>query len=360
MKNIKLILSLFTLIILSSCGNNQKKLATTPTVNVTVSSPISAIGNYVTASGKIEAVQNANLSTRMMGFVNTIYVKVGQKVSKGQLLLSINSADITAKKAQVIASITEATVAFKNAEKDYNRYKALYKNTSVSQKEMDDITANYEMAKARLDAAKQMKNQVNSQLSYANITAPFTGVITGKFINKGDMANPGVPLISIETPGKYQVIALVPESEIMFIKTKTKVNVLLKSTNKMINGTVTEVSTSTKNTGGQYLVKVLLDKTNTKILSGMFTSVQFPVSSINKTNNTNSFILIPKSALIHKGQLTGVYTVSDTNIAILRWLRIGKTYGKNVEVLSGLTSNEQFISSADGKLYNGAKVSIQQ
>ncbi len=357
MKNITLLTSLFALLFLASCGNDQKKLATTPSVNVTVSSPILGNGSYVTSSGKIEAVQNADLSTRMMGFVNNVYVKIGQKVGKGQLLLSINSTDITAKKAQVEASITEATAAFTNAEKDYNRYKSLYKDKSVSQKEMDDITANYDMAKARLNAATQMKNQVNSQLSYANIKAPFTGVITGKYINKGDMANPGMPLISMETPGKYQVISLVPESEITYIKPNSKVTVLIKSTNEMVTGFVTEISASAKNTGGQYLVKVVLNKTDTKILSGMFTSVQFPIS--NKAT-TNSSVLIPEKSLVHKGQLTGIYTVSSSNTAILRWLRLGKTYGNNIEVLSGLNADEKFIASADGKLYNGVKVNIQK
>ncbi len=358
MKNITLIASLFTLVLLSSCGNDQKKLETTPTVNVTLNSPIIENGSYVAASGKIEAVQNADLSTRMMGFVNNVYVKVGQKVSKGQLLLSINSTDITAKKAQVEASITEATAAFSNAEKDFNRYQSLFKDKSVSPKEMDDITANYEMAKARLNAATQMKNQVNSQLSYANIKAPFSGVITGKYINKGDMANPGVPLISLETPGKYQVISLVPESEISYIKPKSKVSVLIKSTNEMVTGTVAEVSSSANNTGGQYMVKVLLDKSETKILSGMFTSVQFPITS-KKNTTTNNSVLIPKKALIHKGQLTGIYTVNN-NVAILRWLRVGKTFGENIEVLSGLNADEKFIISADGKLFNGVNINIQK
>ena len=182
----------------------------------------------------------------MKGIVNNIYVNVGNKVSKGQLLLSINSADISAQKAQVSASITEAEAAFNNAEKDYNRFKALFESNSASQKEMDDMTAHFEMAKARLEAANQMKNQVNAQLSYSNITAPFSGIITGKFVNKGDMANPGMPLLSIENPDLFQVMAMVPESEITKINTGTEVKVVVKSTSQLLNGKVTEVSTSTK------------------------------------------------------------------------------------------------------------------
>mgnify|MGYP000944141146 FL=1 len=222
MKNSIKIIAIATFILIVSCGDDKNKtIDNQKAVTVKVNMPSSENGAYLTASGKIEAVQNANLSTRMMGFVNNVHVKVGQKVTQGQLLVSINSADISAQKAQVSASITEATAAFKNAEKDYNRFKSLFSDNSASQKEMDDMTAHYEMAKARLEAANQMKNGVNAQLSYSNITAPFSGVVTGKYVNKGDMANPGMPLISLETPGQYQVIAMVPESEITSIENGT-------------------------------------------------------------------------------------------------------------------------------------------
>ena len=356
MKNITKIIAIATLIFMTSCGEDKKETVDNrPTVNVKVNTPSSENGNFITASGKIEAVQNANISTRSMGYVNNIPVKVGDKVSKGQLLISINSADISAQKGQVDASIIEATAALKNAEKDYNRYKMLFADSSASQKEMDDMTANYDMAKARLEAANQLKNQVNAQLSYSNITAPFSGIVTGKYINKGDMANPGMPLLSIENPDKFQVIATVPESQITQINEGIKVNIQVKSINQIVTGKVTEVSSSTKNTGGQYLVKIELDKTDVKLLSGMFTSVHFPVE---KTNQTVP-VLIATSAIVTRGELNGVYVVSQSNTALLRWLRLGRVYGDQIEVLSGLSANEQYILTAESKLVNGAKLNIQ-
>jgi RND family efflux transporter MFP subunit len=200
-----------------------------------------------------------------------------------------------------------------------------------------------------------MKNEINAQFAYSNITAPFSGIVTNKNIETGDMANPGVPLISIETPGSFEVMAMVPETEISEIEKGTSVDVLVKSLNKTLKGKVAEVSTSSKNTGGQYLVKIDLDKTDANILSGMFTTVQFPVERKTKSD----LVLIPTEAIITNGQLSGVYTVSQTNTALLRWLRLGRTFGDQVEVLSGLNSDEAYIVSAEGKLYNGAKVSIQ-
>lgn len=343
---------------ITSCGREAKKKLedNSPAISVKVNQVTTNDNSPIlSVSGTIQSANSADLSTRMMGFVNKVLVNVGDKVTKGQLLVSINNTDLQAKSAQVNASITEANADFNNAQKDYNRFKSLFADNSASQKELDDMTARYEMAKARLEAAKQMKNEVNAQYAYTNITAPFSGVVTSKNVEQGDMANPGVPLISMESPGSFEVMAMVPETEISQIKNGTEVDVIVKSINERINGKVTEVSTSSKNTGGQYLVKVALDKTDANILSGMFATVQFPIEKKVSTE----MVLIPMEAIVNKGQLSGVYTVSQTNTALLRWLRLGRTFGNQVEVLSGLAADEAYIVSAKGKLYNGAKIIIQ-
>eukprot|EP01093_Parvamoeba_rugata_P016033 TRINITY_DN579_c0_g1_i1.p1 TRINITY_DN579_c0_g1~~TRINITY_DN579_c0_g1_i1.p1 ORF type:complete len:227 (+),score=56.99 TRINITY_DN579_c0_g1_i1:58-738(+) len=221
MKKTYTILTFSLALLLASCGSEDKKPITDNLPAITVkTSQVEANTNspFLAVSGKIQAVNSADLSTRMMGYVNKVHVNVGDKVNKGQLLVSINNADLQAKRAQVNAGITEATAAFNNAQKDYNRFKNLFADNSASQKEMDDMTANYEMAKARLESANQMKNEINAQFTYSNITAPFSGTITSKNVEAGDMANPGAPLISIETPGHFEVMAMVPESEISQIK----------------------------------------------------------------------------------------------------------------------------------------------
>jgi len=150
---------------------------------------------------------------------------------------------------------------------------------------------------------------------------------------------------------------MVSESDITAIKNGMNAKVLVKSTNQELSGKVVEVSGSAKNTGGQYLVKVNLNGSNTKVLSGMFVNVKFPLVS-KKQTATAAKVVVPESALIHQGQLTGIYTIGSGNVAILRWLRVGKTFGNQVEVLSGLSANEQYIVSTEGKLYNGVKVKL--
>lgn len=145
------------LITILSCGekDNQAIEDNNPVKVVLSTNDSEGLSNgFVTASGKIESENSANLSTRMMGYITNIPVKVGQNVVAGQLLVKINNTDLEAKKAQVEASILQATSAFNNAKKDYERFKELFAQQSASQKEFDDMTSRFEMAKANLEGAK--------------------------------------------------------------------------------------------------------------------------------------------------------------------------------------------------------------
>ncbi|SIS76698.1 RND family efflux transporter, MFP subunit [Kaistella chaponensis] len=316
-------------------------------------------GAYASASGKLVAKNAVNVSTRMMGYITGMKAEVGQNVNAGQLLVSINSTDIQAKGGQANAQISQAQANYNISKKDYDRFSNLYKNQSASQKELDDMRARYEMAKAGLDAANAMKSEVNSQYRYTNITAPISGVITAKFAAQGDMASPGMPLLTIESPSTLQAQVLVSEQNITLINQGMPVKITLKSTNQEIAGTVSEISKSSANTGGQYMVKVNVSN-SANLLSGMFVNVQFPFKNAGKVNQDfQESVMIPKSALVEKGQLTGVYTISSNNTAVLRWVKTGKDFGDQIEVLSGLNSKESYIVSAQGKLYNGAKITTK-
>jgi RND family efflux transporter MFP subunit len=357
MKNI-----LYTILLLGtilSCSKDDKNVENSgKAIQVVVNqSGTNSKETFVTSSGKLVAKNSVNVSTRMMGYITNVKAEVGQNVSAGQLLVSINSTDIQAKSGQANAQISQAKANYNSAKKDYDRFSNLFKSQSASQKELDDMRARYEMAKAGLDAAKAMKNEVNSQYKYTNITAPISGVITAKFAQQGDMASPGMPLLTIESPSALQAQVLVSEQNITQITHGMPVKITLKTTNQEVVGNVAEISKSSANTGGQYLVKINVSGSQ-NLLPGMFVNIQFPFKNTGKVNQDfQEGVMIPKSALVENGQLTGVYTISSSNTAVLRWIKIGKTFGDQVEVLSGLNAKEPYIVSAEGKLYNGAKIS---
>lgn len=362
MKNKIYSLLVFTLILSASgCGESEQSQnqELTKAVNVRIAQATSNSDQaFLSVSGAVSAENSANLSTRVMGQVEQVMVNIGDQVSKGQLLVALNSADLKAKKAQAMAGITEAKAAFTIAEKDYNRYQRLFDQKSATQKELDDVTANYEMAKARLQAAQEVKNEIDAQFAYTNVLAPFKGVVTARFMDPGDLAKPGMPLIAIEAPDNFEVTARIPENAITSVREGMPVEVYIPSIESSFPGTVTQLSSSSSYSGGQYIAKVSLDQTDKNIRSGMFVTVNFP-SIKNEATNGSQTIIIPESVVVNRGGLTGIYTVSQQETAVLRWIRLGKSFGENVEVISGLSTEEPYIVWSDAKLYNGAKLNIQ-
>jgi RND family efflux transporter MFP subunit len=349
---------------LSACsGNKKEETIANPdaAIAVTVATPSGNEQQGLNISGQIEAAQSANISTRVMGYITMLKVKVGDHVSKGQLLATISNQDMLAKRAQADAMIAEAQASLNSAQKDYDRFNALYKQQSATAKELDNVTLQYSAAKSRVEGAKQMRNEVNAMLGYTSLTAPFAGIVTQKMADAGSMASPGMPILTIEQSGSYQVSASVPENTINQIHQGAEAIVTIKAIDKTIKGTVTQINQSSQYTGGQYIIKVSIpDKEKTGLYAGMYANVSIPVKNAVAGKGTENAVLVPLSSIEKKDQLTGLYTVGSNNNALLRWVRLGKTYGDKVEVLTGLEKNESFIVSADGKLYNGAPVKISK
>lgn len=340
--------------LMASCGSTEEgSIASHAPVKVEVGiARVTDISGTVAVSGKIEASSSANISTRMMGAVTSVKVKPGDQVKKGDLLMTISSTDLIAKKAQVEAAISQARSGFENATKDYKRFQVLYAKGSASTKELENITTHYEIAKSGLEAAKEMEKEVAAQFSYTNLRTPFSGIVANVFVKLGDMASPGFPLATVEGTGTYEAAVMVPESQIAKVVLGAQAIVKVKSSDQIIPCTVSEVSPSAKNTGGQFLVKLLLDS-HQGVLPGMFVNAEI---SIADQRSTKSSPLVAEDALIRNGQLSGLYTISADNTAILRWVRTGSSQNGNVEILSGISTGEKYIIKSEGKLFNGASV----
>lgn len=347
------IVFILTTVWVTSCSEEKpvQRSAGAP-VTVTLSTPFLNNTTGITASGQLNASEAAILSTRIMGFIQAVHAKPGETVKKGQLLISIASNDILAKKAQAEAMVSEAEAALADAKKDLIRYQELYKQQSASQKELENMTLRHESIEAKAEAAKQMLRETEAMLAYTRITAPFEGVVTQKMASEGNMTNPGMPLLILEKKGTYEVTTSVAESDISSLTAGMPAVVLLKSNGQRLTGKVSEISPSSSYSGGRYGVKVALQTIEaTNLYAGMAATIIFSTP-----DSASETPLIPVSALVYKDQLVGVYTVSESNTALLRWVRTGKKVDDKIEILSGLNAQEKFILKADGKLYNGVPV----
>ena len=356
-----LVAGILSLTACSGSGDPAAKEKAEVPVTVVTAKPSAILTSGVTASGQIEAANTASISTRLMGAITKIYVKVGDKVSRGQLLVTISSDDINAKKAQADAQIAGSQADLDNARKDYDRYSALYSKQSATASELDNATLRLQGAKSRLEAARQMRREIDASAAYAQLTAPFAGVVTQKLLDEGSLAAPGAPILVVEQNSQLQVNATLAESDITKVATGDKAQIEVRSTGLNTTGTVTQMSVSSVATGGQYQVKISLPQDMQKsVYAGMYVNVfipqKTPAHPATQSPEESASVFIPVAALVEKDQLTGIYTVSPMHTASLRWIRTGKKWNDKVEVLSGLNSDEPFIVSASGKLYNGAPV----
>lgn len=343
--------------LLASCGggNNHNEIASSAPVQVTIAQATrSADGSGIYISGQLASVHSAAISTRMMGYITRMNVKIGDNVRAGQLLFSIKASDIQAKDAQVAANIVAADAALANAKKDYERFKILHQQNSATDKELENVTLQYKAAEAQAQASRQMRNEVNASMDYANVAAPFSGTITQKMMDAGSLASPGMPVLMLESAGALQAIATVTEEQIKYIRSGMNVTIAVDADGKTTGGTISQISRSSVGTGGQYLIKINLDNSK-DLLSGMYVHIRIPVDA-NAGNIVSEVVRIPEESLVKQGDLTGVYTIGANNTATLRWLRIGKAAGGQVEILSGLAAGEKYISRADSRLWNGANI----
>jgi RND family efflux transporter MFP subunit len=352
------IVFLAAVVFLASCSGDktQKELRKEKPVSVHVGIPTQQSGEKIIASGQIESQETAVISTRVMGFISSVKVKPGDKVKKGQLLVVISSGDIQAKRAQAQAMIYEAEAGLKDAQKDYQRFEELYKQQSASAKEFENATLRFQSLKAKAEVAHQMKNEADEMLAYTILAAPFTGVITQKMLDEGNMANPGMPILIMQRRDVYHVSAAVAENEIGFLQNGMYADVTVKSAGKSFKAKISEISPSSQFSGGQYQIKLVIPPTeNAGLFAGMYVNVTFHATNDSRIQSLS----VPASSIVRKDQLAGLYTVSENQTAQLRWLKVGKKIGDQVEILSGLLPGEKFITQSESRLYSGLPVSVK-
>ena len=306
-------------------------------------------------SGTVKSEHTVHLSTKVMGKITQLNVEAGDFARKGDVLVRIKDDNLQAQKNQVEANLAQARSALQNTETNYERLKALHEKGSATQKEFDDISVQYESAKANVTVLNGKLQEINDMLDYTVLEAPFNGYVVAKRVSQGDMAGPGQPLISFEQEKGMKVEVTVPETEIALFSLNDTVSVDVKAAGRQhLRGVVSSVNPSGSRASRQFMVEVSLPELsrNHGLKSGMF-------AEIGLGSVSDSSLTVPKTAIVERGQLTGLYTLTDDSEVLLRWVRLGDSSGDQVEVLSGLVPGEQYVSSFEAPLREGQKVNAQ-
>jgi len=341
------IVSLCFLTLLTGCNDENEVKTFTPELwNISIL-PISTRSvpiNYKSI-GTVVSDQRIGVSSRSTGYIRDILVLEGNKVTKGQVLVALDSSEVDGAIEQAKSAVNSAKLAIKDADIDVQRYNDLFKRGSVSENQMRKTQLYRDRASDQLLEAETSLSVAKSQRKYIKISSEINGIVVERHLRNGDLATPGKPILTIESSQGLFFDTYVAESQIKNIKKGAKVNVYIDALNQEIEGFVARVIPAGDPVTRRYKVKIALSNYE-GLLSGMFGRVNIVLGS-------KESIVIPQSSVIERGGLLGVFVVNNNNEARFRWLQLGSHYLNDIEVRAGLIAGEKIILAANPEINEG-------
>jgi RND family efflux transporter MFP subunit len=359
-------LLLLFLATLGGCSSERETASAAPKTvsNVALLSVQPAnVPDLVEAVGTLRAAQTSQLASQMMGNIVEIRVHEGDRVQRGQVLAVLDNAQPRAALDRATAAdlasqqgITAADSDLALADATFKRYQTLYEKRSVSPQEFDEVKARYQGAQARRDMAragqsqaKAAVQQAHNALGYTRILAPFDGLVTEKKADVGTLASPGMPIFTVEDLRRYRLEATVNETDLHYVRMGQQIPVVIDAVgDKELKGKVVEIVPAADSTSRSFLVKIEMPS-DPALRSGLFGRAQF-------SRGERSSLLIPRTAVVERGQLQGIYVLDQNKVANLRYITLGKPSGGQVEVLAGLQAGETLIADPGGRELSGKKI----
>jgi RND family efflux transporter MFP subunit len=358
-------------------GDTVRSDAAAPIAVRTATISMNDVADTFEAGGVVQAQTTATLTARILAPVREVRVSPGDRVRAGQVLIVLDGADLgaQARSARAAASaadqdITAATAdqraadaALVLARAVHARIEGLHARRSATPQELDEATAALHRAEANaaataararaagsgVERARAAADAATTIASFATINAPFSGVVTEKLVEPGNMASPGVPLLRVEDTRAFRLEVRVDESRAARISRGDTVTVKLESgtagAGDVVDGAVTEVSRAIDADTRAFLVKITLPDIST-IRSGTFGRATF-------RGLPRRALTVPNGALIRRGQLTSVFVV-ENGIARVRFVRVSES-----EVLAGLAEGSIVIVGAPPSITDGRRVTGQ-
>ena len=318
-----------------------KKLPLVTTVKVEAQNFI----HYLELQGNVQTKQNLVIYPEMGGILEHVYVKEGQRVTKGQLLAKLDDGGLGQQLAQLQIQTDLAKTTFDRQERLWD------------QKIGSEIQ--YLQAKSSFEAQQKLVNQVKSQLAKTNVTAPFTGIVDDVITNQGSVVAPGqTPIIRIINLDNMYIETEVPESYISSVSVNKSVIVEIPILGKTIEGVIRQASNYINPANRTFKIEIAVPNKDGSIKPNLTARLK-----INDYTNANA-MLIPQSIISENAEGDQyIYLVNNLNendeaTAQRLVITTGKTQGDVIEVLSGLSDNAEIINEGARSVQDGQMVKI--
>jgi len=287
------------------------------------------------AEAVVEAVRQSTVSAQISGRIVDLRFDVGDVVKKGEVIARIDERAVSQAEAASVAQVREAQAALANARAQYERSKQLLAQKFISQAALDQAEAAYKSAQARVSALLAGAGQAATERSFATIVAPYTGVVSARHVELGEMATPGKPLFTGFDPSTLRVVANVPQTEVAAIQAVSKARVEVPSVGKWIDVKNIVVVPSADPRTHTSRVRLELPEDVRGVYPGVYARAHFVVGRALK-------LLVPRAAILRRSEVTAVYVVDDKGAPHLRQVRLGEAADENyVEVLAGVDPGER-------------------
>lgn len=333
---------LLALVIILAAGSfitacNNKSTSSTPQPDATIIVK-SSTSQDSTMSGKIEAVEAADVVSKMTGKVAQVHVDIGSEVVKGKVLVNLEAADLEASIEAAQAALDTSQISFDTASENLERAKILVSSGAMSQ---SDFQNNYQTPYMKAEAALRSAEAAlkKAEIAYGDsfIRAPFDGVVTVCNLNSGELASIQSPVLSMVNLDQVVIKGSVNEKQINHLKLNQEVQVIVPAaTGESLVGTICNISPAAETTTKAYPVKVKIDNPHHLLKPGMFAEVRLPANSM-------PIVSVPRETVVKEGEKAYVFVVKD-NVVEKRGVTTGPESNGQIVIISGLSDGETIVA----------------
>jgi RND family efflux transporter MFP subunit len=312
-----------------------------------------AVGTSTSAfDGVVEAVRQTVIAAQVPGAVVQLEVKVGDRVSAGQVLLRLDARAADQSAAASEAQVQAARALLEAAGKDFERQKQLFQKSYISQAALDRAESDLKSTQAQAQAQLAQAGAARTQSGFYVVRAPFSGVVSDVPVALGDMAMPGRPLLTLYDPSALRISASVPQSVASLISLDPKQAAVpapkgelpgLRAASPWVPLSHVQLLPTVDPSTHTIQIRADLPAGLVGLSPGMFARLWLPLAG--SGNGLHAAALsVSAGAIVRRAEMTGLYVLDPKGLPVLRQVRLGPIQGDQVEVLSGLMPGERVVS----------------
>jgi membrane fusion protein, multidrug efflux system len=340
----------------------QRQIATVDTKElaiptVAVASPtITTPGSGLNLPAEVKPWQEASIFARVNGYLKDWLVDIGAHVQKDQLLAEIDTPDLDQQLAQANSQAVLAKRNLDQAKSTNTKWQELYKQGVVSQLDSENMATSQGTNQANTEAFAANLRFLQQEVAFKRVTAPFPGIITVRNVNVGDLItanNTNMEMFHVQQTDPLRVYFRIPQEEATNIANGQTFDVQVGAQSaKTYPGKVISTSGAVSPDSRTMLVELQVDNSKNEILPGSYATVRVPQDVLGK------LVTLPDNTLIFRGKSVQVGVLDAKNVVQLRDVKVGRDFGVQSEILSGVSESDKVIVNPSDSLTSGTTVRV--